>query len=129
MASAITIATKIKANKGNIKSGSSGHENGNYHINERWLHGSNQQKQLKNIFMRFDMDSDGSLTQLELADLLWSLGVKSTSYQLPAPSPLANGNRTTIKFDELVTAMEVFQSFERKRMRVKAALVGLVRSK
>ncbi|PQQ12074.1 charged multivesicular body protein 7 isoform X1 [Prunus yedoensis var. nudiflora] len=32
--------------------------------------------------MRFDMDSDGSLTQLELADLLLSLGVKSTSYQL-----------------------------------------------
>ncbi|PQM40493.1 putative calcium-binding protein CML15 [Prunus yedoensis var. nudiflora] len=54
------------------------------------------------------------------------------AHRLPAPSPLANGNGT-VEFDELVTAilpdmneeilinqeqlMEVFQSFERKRMR------------
>ncbi|KAI5345886.1 hypothetical protein L3X38_013763 [Prunus dulcis] len=33
MASALTIATESEANKGNIKSGSSGHNNGNYHRN------------------------------------------------------------------------------------------------
>ncbi|CAB4286272.1 unnamed protein product [Prunus armeniaca] len=52
--------------------------------------------------MRFDMDSDGSLTQLELAALLRSLGVKPTSYQLQVL--LANRNGT-VEFDELVTAI------------------------
>ncbi|BBH07145.1 Calcium-binding EF-hand family protein [Prunus dulcis] len=48
------------------------------------------------------MDSDGSLTQLELATLLRSLGVKPTSYQLQVL--LANENGT-VEFDELVTAI------------------------
>ncbi|BBH04521.1 Calcium-binding EF-hand family protein [Prunus dulcis] len=76
------------------------------------------------------MDFDGSLTQLELAALLRSLSIKPTGYQLQVL--LANRN-STIEFDELVTTilldmneeilinqeplMEVFQSFERKRMR------------
>ncbi|KAH0989319.1 hypothetical protein GBA52_000802 [Prunus armeniaca] len=80
--------------------------------------------------MRFDMDSDSSLTQLELAAMLRSLGVKPTGYQLQVL--LANGNGI-VEFDELVTTilpdmneeilinqeplMEDFQSFERKRMR------------
>ncbi|CAB4295516.1 unnamed protein product [Prunus armeniaca] len=92
--------------------------------------GSDQLKQLKDIFMRFDMDSDGSLTQLELAALLRSLGVKPTGDQLHVllANMDANGNGT-VEFDELVTAIlpdmsaeilinqeqltEVFRSFDR----------------
>ncbi|PQQ13161.1 hypothetical protein Pyn_19921 [Prunus yedoensis var. nudiflora] len=92
--------------------------------------GSDQLKQLKDIFMRFDMDSDGSLTQLELAALLRSLGVKPAGDQLHVllANMDANGNGT-VEFDELVTAilpdmnaeilinqeqlMEVFRSFDR----------------
>jgi calcium-binding protein CML len=43
---------------------------------------SEQLKQLKDIFMRFDMDSDGSLTHLELVVLLRSLGLKPSNDQL-----------------------------------------------
>ncbi|CAL8991343.1 unnamed protein product [Prunus brigantina] len=46
--------------------------------------------------MRFDMDSDGSITQLR------SLGVKPTSYQLQVL--LANGNGI-VEFDKIVTAI------------------------
>ncbi|KAH0972910.1 hypothetical protein GBA52_025066 [Prunus armeniaca] len=48
------------------------------------------------------MDSDGSLTKIELTALLRSLGIKPTSYQLQVL--FANGNGT-VKFDELVTAI------------------------
>lgn len=91
---------------------------------------TDQLKQLKDIFTRFDMDSDGSLTQLELAALLRSLGLKPTGDQLHAllANMDANGNGY-IEFDELATAilpdmseevlinqeqlLEVFRSFDR----------------
>ncbi|KAK6921824.1 EF-hand domain [Dillenia turbinata] len=91
---------------------------------------SDQLKQLKDIFMRFDMDSDGSLTQLELAALLRSLGLKPTGDQIHVmlANMDSNGNGS-VEFDELVNAimpdmseqilinqeqlMEVFRSFDR----------------
>ncbi|XP_073136106.1 probable calcium-binding protein CML15 [Henckelia pumila] len=91
---------------------------------------SEQLKQLKDIFDRFDMDRDGSLTQLELAALLRSLGLKPTGDQLHAmlANMDANGNGS-VEFDELVGAilpdlneqvlinqdqlLEVFRSFDR----------------
>ncbi|XP_010673321.2 probable calcium-binding protein CML15 [Beta vulgaris subsp. vulgaris] len=90
-----------------------------------------QLQQLKHIFERFDMDSDGSLTQLELAALLRSLGVKHTGDQIYAllTNMDSNGNGY-IEFDELTRALlpelnqhdilinqeqllEVFRSFDR----------------
>ncbi|GAB2297093.1 hypothetical protein Dimus_031192 [Dionaea muscipula] len=89
-----------------------------------------QMKQLKDIFKRFDMDSDGSLTQLELAALLRSLGLRPTGDQLHAllANMDANGNGY-VEFEELVDAispemdtqilinqeqlLEVFRSFDR----------------
>ncbi|KAF5202758.1 Calmodulin protein [Thalictrum thalictroides] len=89
-----------------------------------------QLQQLKDIFCRFDMDSDGSLTQLELAALLRSLGLKPTGDQLHVmlSDMDANGNGS-VEFEELVNAilpdmneeilinqeqlLEVFQSFDR----------------
>lgn len=80
--------------------------------------------------MRFDMDKDGSLTQLELAALLRSLGLKPTGDQiyLLLSNMDVNGNGL-IEFDELVDAilpdlneqvlvnqeqlMQVFKSFDR----------------
>ncbi|XP_073057637.1 probable calcium-binding protein CML15 [Primulina eburnea] len=91
---------------------------------------SDQLKQLKDIFNRFDMDRDGSLTHLELAALLRSLGLKPTGDQIHAilANMDANGNGS-IEFDELVETllpdmneellinqaqlMEVFRSFDR----------------
>ncbi|GAB4840229.1 Probable calcium-binding protein cml16 [Ancistrocladus abbreviatus] len=89
-----------------------------------------QLKQLNDIFKRFDMDSDGSLTQLELAALLRSLGLKPSGDQLYAllANMDSNGNGY-VEFDELVEAimpemdkqilinqeqlLEVFRSFDR----------------
>ncbi|KAK1361935.1 putative calcium-binding protein CML16 [Heracleum sosnowskyi] len=91
---------------------------------------SGQLKQLKEIFQRFDMDKDGSITQLELAALLRSLGIKPKGDQIHALLNKldANGNGS-IEFDELVEAilpnlneevlitqdqlLEVFRSFDR----------------
>ncbi|KAF4356832.1 hypothetical protein CsatB_019895 [Cannabis sativa] len=91
---------------------------------------SDQLLQLKQIFARFDMDADGSLTHLELAALLRSLGLKPTGDQLHAmlANIDANGNGA-IEFEELVQAilpdindqvlvnqdqlLEVFRSFDR----------------
>ncbi|GAY59210.1 hypothetical protein CUMW_192870 [Citrus unshiu] len=91
---------------------------------------SEQLKQLKDIFMRFDMDSDGSLTQLELAALLRAPGLKPTGDQLHIllADMDSNGN-SLVEFDELVALilpdiseqvlvnqeqlMEVFRSFDR----------------
>lgn len=91
---------------------------------------SEQLKQLRDIFARFDMDGDGSLTHLELAALLRSLGLKPTGDQIHAmlADMDANGNGS-VEFDELVSALlpdmteqvfinqeqlaEVFQLFDR----------------
>ncbi|KAI3985585.1 hypothetical protein MKX01_033868 [Papaver californicum] len=91
---------------------------------------ADQLQQLKDIFARFDMDSDGSLTQLELAALLRSLGLKPSGDQIQAmlSNIDANGNGS-VEFDELVSAimpdmneeilinqeqlMEIFRSFDR----------------
>ncbi|KAH7686177.1 calcium-binding protein CML protein [Dioscorea alata] len=93
------------------------------------LHG-NHLKQLRDIFTRFDMDSDGSLTLLELAALLRSLGLKPSGDQLHSllSNMDSNGNGS-IEFDELADAIapmmsdealvnqaqlvEVFRSFDR----------------
>ncbi|XP_019706005.1 probable calcium-binding protein CML14 [Elaeis guineensis] len=95
----------------------------------RRLHGEHL-KQLRDIFARFDMDSDGSLTQLELAALLRSLGLKPTGDQIHAllSNMDANGNGS-IEFNELANAiaplmsdqalinqeqlLDVFRSFDR----------------
>ncbi|KAH7549286.1 hypothetical protein ACOSP7_025998 [Xanthoceras sorbifolium] len=89
-----------------------------------------QLKQLKDIFARFDMDSDGSLTILELAALLRSLGLKPSGDQIHVllANMDSNGNGS-VEFDELVKAMlpdinettlinqeqllEVFRAFDR----------------
>ncbi|XP_019189744.1 PREDICTED: probable calcium-binding protein CML15 [Ipomoea nil] len=89
-----------------------------------------QREELKEIFSRFDMDSDGSLTLLELAALLRSLGLKPSGDQIHAllANMDANGNGT-VEFEELVGAilpdmddqilvnqhqfLEVFRSFDR----------------
>ncbi|XVE91343.1 hypothetical protein REPUB_Repub01dG0001500 [Reevesia pubescens] len=94
------------------------------------IQSADQLKQLKDIFMRFDMDSDGSLTHLELAALLRSLGLKPSGDQIHIllANMDANGNGF-VEFDELVSAimpdmseqilinqaqlLEVFQSFDR----------------
>ncbi|KAL2559081.1 putative calcium-binding protein CML16 [Forsythia ovata] len=91
---------------------------------------SDQLTQLKDIFDRFDMDRDGSLTQLEMAALLRSLGLKPSGDQIHVllANMDSNGNGS-IEFDELVDAilpdmneevlinqeqlMSVFRSFDR----------------
>lgn len=91
---------------------------------------SDQLKQLRDIFNRFDMDRDGSLTHLELAALLRSLGLKPSGDQVHIllANMDANGNGS-VEFDELAGAilpdldeqvllnqdqlMEVFRSFDR----------------
>ncbi|KAK9669052.1 hypothetical protein RND81_13G105800 [Saponaria officinalis] len=61
-----------------------------------------QMTQLKTIFTRFDMDEDGSLTLLELAALLRSLGLKPTGDQLDAMLTTMDRNQNGfIEFDEL----------------------------
>ncbi|MBA0790139.1 hypothetical protein Gohar_014805 [Gossypium harknessii] len=89
-----------------------------------------QLNQLKDIFTRFDMDSDGSLTILELAALLRSLGLKPTGDQIHVllANMDSNGNGA-VEFEELANAivphmneqvlvnqeqlMEVFHLFDR----------------
>ncbi|KAK2357687.1 putative calcium-binding protein CML15 [Trifolium repens] len=62
-----------------------------------------QLNQLREIFKRFDMDSDGSLTMLELAALIRSLGVKLSGdeVQILVSKMDSNGNGF-VEFDELV---------------------------
>lgn len=73
------------------------------------MDGAEQQQQLKllkDIFMRFDMDSDGSLTQLELAALLRSLGLKPTGDQLHLLLANMDANANGyVEFDELVNVI------------------------
>ncbi|KAF7838592.1 putative calcium-binding protein CML15 [Senna tora] len=90
----------------------------------------NQLNQLRDIFARFDMDSDGSLTILELAALLRSLGLKPSGDQIHVllAAMDSNGNGS-VEFDELVKVilpdmneeilfnqeqlLEVFKCFDR----------------
>ncbi|KAK3222681.1 hypothetical protein Dsin_009706 [Dipteronia sinensis] len=91
---------------------------------------TDQLEQLKDIFTRFDMDSDGSLTQLELAALLRSLGLKPSGDQLHVLlSDMDSNANGLVEFDELVHAIlpdmseevlinqeqlsQVFRSFDR----------------
>lgn len=90
-----------------------------------------QLEQLRDIFNRFDMDADGSITVLELAALLRSLGIKPEGDQLQAllTNMDKNGNGY-IEFEELAKAImpemkgediimnqeqlrELFRSFDR----------------
>ncbi|KAF7806312.1 putative calcium-binding protein CML15 [Senna tora] len=65
-----------------------------------------QINQLREIFSRFDMDSDGSLTILELAALLRSLGLNPTGDQIHALLANVDSNRNgSVEFDELVKAI------------------------
>lgn len=92
-----------------------------------------QLKQLRDIFNRFDMDADGSLTHLELAALLRSLGLKPSGDQIDMlfNNMDSNGNGA-VEFEEMVRAMlpdmtteqyifnqtqlvKVFHSFDRDR--------------
>ncbi|ONK82114.1 uncharacterized protein A4U43_C01F36260 [Asparagus officinalis] len=87
-------------------------------------------KQLRDIFKRFDKDSDGSLTHLELAALLRSLGLKPGGDQIHALLTNMDSNRNgSVEFEELVEAiaplmseqalanqqhlLDVFRSFDR----------------
>ncbi|CAI9284079.1 unnamed protein product [Lactuca saligna] len=67
-----------------------------------------QLNQLREIFTRFDMDSDGSLTYLELAALLRSLGLKLSGDQIYVlfNNMDSNGNGA-VEFEELVSAMSI----------------------
>ena len=91
-----------------------------------------QLRQLRELFLRFDLDRDGSLTLLELAALLRSLGLRPAAgdeiHALIAAMD-ADGNGT-VEFDELAAAiapllttqthlvdqaqlLEVFRAFDR----------------
>ncbi|XP_058732859.1 probable calcium-binding protein CML15 [Vicia villosa] len=62
-----------------------------------------QLNQLREIFKRFDMDSDGSLTMLELAALIRSLGLKPSGDQVQVMLSKMDSNRNgSVEFDELV---------------------------
>ncbi|KAK7411275.1 hypothetical protein VNO78_02708 [Psophocarpus tetragonolobus] len=66
----------------------------------------NQLNQLRDIFERFDTDSDGSLTILEVGALLRSLGLKPSGDQIDVllANMDSNGNGF-VEFDELVDAI------------------------
>ncbi|KAJ6800919.1 putative calcium-binding protein CML15 [Iris pallida] len=70
-------------------------------------------RQLRDIFSRFDMDSDGSLTHLELAALLRSLGLKPRGDQIHAllSNMDSNGNGF-VEFEELADAIAPMMSDE-----------------
>ncbi|KAK8499716.1 hypothetical protein V6N13_026780 [Hibiscus sabdariffa] len=65
-----------------------------------------QLNQLKDIFTRFDMDSDGSLTILELAALLRSLGLKPSGDQIHVLLANMDSNSNgAVEFDELANVI------------------------
>ncbi|XP_024992173.1 probable calcium-binding protein CML16 [Cynara cardunculus var. scolymus] len=70
------------------------------------LPSANQVNLLKDIFTRFDLDSDGSLTQLELAALFRSVGLIPVGDEFDAVLAKmdANGNGS-IEFEELLNAI------------------------
>lgn len=67
---------------------------------------SKQVQQLREIFRHFDLDGDGSLTHLELAALLRSLGIKPGGDQLHTLlSNMDENGNGYIEFDELAKAI------------------------
>ncbi|GMJ05828.1 CALMODULIN LIKE 15 [Hibiscus trionum] len=91
--------------------------------------GKDELSQLREIFARFDMDSDGSLTMLEVAALLRSIGIKPSGDEIHVLVEImdSNGNGA-VEFDELANILpeltadilsnqdqltEVFQMFDR----------------
>ncbi|GKU95064.1 hypothetical protein SLEP1_g8470 [Rubroshorea leprosula] len=65
-----------------------------------------QLNQLKDIFAKFDLDSDGSLTILELAALLRSLGLKPCGDDVHVLLATMDMNSNGfVEFDELVNAI------------------------
>lgn len=67
-----------------------------------------QLNQLREIFARFDMDSDGSLTYLELAALLRSIGLKLSGDQIYMLFNNMDSNENgAVEFEELVNAMSI----------------------
>ncbi|GMI63885.1 hypothetical protein like AT1G32250 [Hibiscus trionum] len=60
--------------------------------------------QLREIFLSFDRNNDGSLTQLELSSLLRSLGLKPSSDQVEALIQKADTNNNgLVEFSEFVS--------------------------
>ncbi|KAI4326564.1 hypothetical protein MLD38_031866 [Melastoma candidum] len=87
-----------------------------------------QLSQLREIFSRFDMDSDGCLTILELAAFLRSIGLKPTGDQVHVllANVDSNGNGL-VEFDELVRAM-MPREMKRKFQVNRRQLLGMFRS-
>ncbi|KAL4302590.1 hypothetical protein GQ457_10G005330 [Hibiscus cannabinus] len=68
------------------------------------IQSADQLKQLKDIFTRFDMDSDGSLTHLKMAALLRSLGFKASVDQIHILLAYMDANSNgLVEFEELVS--------------------------
>ncbi|KAI7731316.1 hypothetical protein M8C21_027140 [Ambrosia artemisiifolia] len=90
-----------------------------------------QLKQFQKIFARFDLDKDGSLTHLEVAALLRSLGLKPSGDQIHKLfNRMDSDGSGSVEFDELVNSLssqmmtedilmnqhqllEIFKSFDR----------------
>ena len=67
-----------------------------------------QRKQLLEIFKQFDMDSDGSLTYLELAALLRSIGLNLSGDQIYTVfNKMDSDGNGKVKFEEFVDAMTI----------------------
>uniref|UniRef100_A0A0D6QZ85 EF-hand domain-containing protein n=1 Tax=Araucaria cunninghamii TaxID=56994 RepID=A0A0D6QZ85_ARACU len=77
-----------------------GDEKGKGKVTEQQIGG------LREIFMRFDLDSDGSLTVLELGALLRSLGLKPTGDQLEELLNNVDANNNgLVEFAELLSVI------------------------
>ncbi|CAN8269744.1 unnamed protein product [Cochlearia groenlandica] len=69
--------------------------------------GDEQLSELREIFRSFDQNKDGSLTELELASLLRSLGLKPSQDQLDTLLHKADRNNNgLIEFSEFVALVE-----------------------
>ncbi|KAF6992199.1 hypothetical protein CFC21_009214 [Triticum aestivum] len=92
------------------------------------LRGS-QLKQLRSLFDRFDMDGDGSLTQLELAALLRSLGLRPTGDESRALLLAIDADGSgTVEFDELARAIAPVLTAHAPRLVDQAQLLEVFRA-
>ncbi|KMZ59534.1 putative calcium-binding protein CML14 [Zostera marina] len=67
---------------------------------------SSHYRTLKEIFEKFDLDSDGSLTKLELAALLRSIGLKPTGDKIHSLlNDIDANDNGSIEFEELALAI------------------------